>query len=319
MKTAPSSFVVSRFVRQSVRISVALALAGALIFVGYGRAFGKVGSQQAAQYSCGHRCYGTTTWSTTAEYAGASTDIQLAQFHCGLACTGNLGSIDNEMWLLDENSPACQQTAYQQCWVEAGYLMNHTSPYEVFFWYDQRPNQNPAWGIVDQVGPAPSPVQASPTVFLKQSTVTATPPPPTATVPPNDYGTSFHFMIIKDSRLTPCSPSNAHTAPSFLIFMYNDTTIHPLGGVSNCNPMTAQYIRIGQELHGSGGATADPATFTHNLFSVQPLSSQNTTFFMYNVQTQKGPETVSDNPPMGSWDADPATTLDGGVFSTHCC
>jgi len=131
-----------------------------------------------------------------------------------------------------------------------------------------------------------------------------------ANVPAGDYGNRDHFMIIKDGRATP-NP--------FLVFMYNDNLSALYEGTSNANSMIGKQILIGQELDGIGGASAPQATFTRNIFAVQALGPEYV--FWYNVQTQQG-IVRSNNPPMGHWDIDPATSgssPEGGQFSTNCC
>jgi hypothetical protein len=150
---------------------------------------------------------------------------------------------------------------------------------QTLFWTDQRPGQPFAFGLM-------------------------------ANVPTGDYGNRDHFMIIKDGR-TSLKP--------FLIFMYNDSLSTLFEGTSNDNSMVGKRILIGQELQGTGGASAPQATFTRNIFAVQALGPEYV--FWYNVQTKKGPVT-SNNPPMGQWNIDPATSggsPEGGQFSTSCC
>jgi hypothetical protein len=131
-----------------------------------------------------------------------------------------------------------------------------------------------------------------------------------ANVPAGEYGNSDHYMIIKDGRTSP-NP--------FLVFMYNDSLSVLFEGTSNANSMVSKQIQIGQELIGKGGASAPQATFTRNIFAVQALGPEYV--FWYNVQKQKG-IIKSNNPPMGHWDIDPATSgssPEGGQFSTNCC
>src|SRR6266536_2933875 len=241
MKAAQAA-VTGQLAHRSTRISVALALAVMLIIIGSEKASGIVGSGKAHQYTCHTPCYGATYWLSKSEYFGAYTDISIVHFQCTSTCITNGGFIDNEIWLIDDS-------CHPMCWVEAGYMMDHNSPGEVFFWYDARHSSGPAWVLTGPVGPAPP------------------------TVPAGDYGHKDHFMIIKDTRPMPASPA------LYLIFMYNDSMGNPLGGTSSDNPpMIAGRILIGQELHGTGGATAEPATFTRNFFAVKSLNAKNVSF-----------------------------------------
>src|SRR5689334_15426379 len=141
----------------SIRICIAFILTVVLLLVESGQAFANIGSAHMPLYGCGGRCYGATSWTTTTEYFGASTDIQIVHFNCNIqpSCGQNLPGqnqwfVDNEIWLTDENSADCKVTTQQQCWVEVGYMKSFGSPNnEVFFWYDQRPNFTPGFGIMD--------------------------------------------------------------------------------------------------------------------------------------------------------------------------
>jgi hypothetical protein len=321
MKAAPSS-VKSKLAPGSIRISVALALTGVLILIGSGQALGNVGAQQATQYACQNRCYSATYWTNGSEYAGAFVDISIVHFKCTLlcasctACTADeLGLIDNEIWLTDKDSPDCQTTAPTTCWIETGYMMHYGSPNEIFFWYDKRPGSAPAWELINQVGPAPSLAHTKSIVSTAATVIVSPNPTPVSTlpieptVPVNFYKQNVHFMIVKDLR------SND---PSFMIRIYVDGMSAPFGGTSSSNAMVAKYIYMGQELHGVKGATADRATFTRNLFTIQPLNAQNPSSFAYTSQG-KAKNAWSDTPPMGNWDIEPATSPDGGEFSTSCC
>jgi hypothetical protein len=154
--------------------------------------------------------------------------------------------------------------------------VDYYSTNQTFFWADERPGQPFTFELMKNVSNS-------------------------------DYGNTDHFVIIKDKRVTPAG---------FEILVYNDSSTTLLEGTSNDNAMMGKQIIIGQELFGSGGASAPKAIFTHNLFAVQALGPGNA--FVYNTQTIEGMVT-SDNPPSGQWDTNPATSADGGQFSTSCC
>src|ERR1700724_2061011 len=90
----------------------------------------------AFAYSCGDasngHCYGEVQWKNTAsgQFNGASTEIDVVPLKCS-GCSsyivgdqercpliGNCSFINNEMWLVDDNTSRCPQ----KCWVEAGYM-----------------------------------------------------------------------------------------------------------------------------------------------------------------------------------------------------
>ncbi len=297
MREAQSA-IMSKFAPRSIRISVALVLAGMLIVIGSGQALGKVGLEKASTYTCDKPCYGRNQWkNTTSEYVGAYTDISIAHLQCNASCnTDGIGFIDNEIWLLDD-SGGCQTGTVKRCWVEAGYMMHYGSPNEIFFSYDMRPDtpnngspgiNTPGYILLGPVGPPPPLTPPTPTVFARSAPTPVATLPTTPTIPPNHYGHNVHFMIIKDSHL----PS-----PSFLIFIYDDSMNSQFEVTSSPNPMMAHKV---------------------NYFAVQTLTSNNTSP-TYNIQTQEGTGLPSDNPPMASWTIDPATSSDGGTFSTHCC
>ncbi|HZD49259.1 MAG TPA: hypothetical protein VE178_10985, partial [Silvibacterium sp.] len=125
-------------------------------------------------------------------------------------------------------------------------------------------------------------------------------------------GTTDHFMIIKDARVSP---------QVFQVWVYNtslSTLYQGTSVASNGNPMSANSIHIGQELAGTQGASAGNAQYTRNIWAVQTLGPEYV--FWYNRQTDEG-SVRSDNPPFGSWSINPSNPPppEGGEFTTHCC
>jgi hypothetical protein len=197
-----------------------------------------------------------------------------------LSCPDD-GFVDDEMWLVDTSSPGCRANEFGMCWVEVGYSTYPGRPLS-YFWADGRP--------------------------LTSSTYNEHILGPTDPV-----GTVDHFMIVKDGRVNP---------QTYLVFVYNDSRSTLYNGVSAVPPGTAQMvgrrIDIGQELFGSGGASASTALFTLNRWAVQALGPEYV--FWYAVQGAKGAVT-SNNPPKGQWVIDPGScnAVEGGEFSTSCC
>src|SRR5262245_38494533 len=80
-------------------------------------------SDIAAGCSCGNsssgHCYATATSQSQPKYFGAYTDIAEANLSCASGCNG---FVDDEIWLVDDNSPGCQSNGFGMCWVEAGYI-----------------------------------------------------------------------------------------------------------------------------------------------------------------------------------------------------
>lgn len=235
----------------------------------------------AGAYSCGNpsagHCYGIASWQEQPEYFGAYSDITQSAMTCNPLC---FGSVDNEVWLIDDASPECRANSFQMCWVEAGYVEFALWNSPGFFWADVRPTNQSTFNL-HILGPS------------------------------DPVGTTDHFMIVKDGRTSP---------QSFLVFLYNDSQSTLYGGASTItsgNPMRAVRLEIGQELAGPGGASADLASFMRNIWAVQPLGSEYV--FWYAPQTTPG-NVQSDNPPFGQWSVNPGTPpIEGGKFTTRCC
>ena len=234
----------------------------------------------AANYSCGNassnHCYGQTSWSEQTQYFGAYVDLKEPTMNCPSSCGG---FVDNEIWLIDNQSQACLANSFNQCWVEAGYIAQAGGGTQ-FFWADSRPQTSSTFNL-HIVGDA------------------------------DPVGTTDHFMIVKDGRVSP---------QVFQVFIYNtseSTLYHGTSVASNGNPMSGNAIHIGQELAGTSGATAGDAEYTRNIWAVQALGPEYV--FWYNRQTDDG-SVRSDNPPSGSWSIDPSNpSPEGGDFTTHCC
>ena len=135
-----------------------VALAVCLSVVIGGRAFA---------YSCGNpssgHCYGVAGWSEHPQYFGAYADIQIGHLHS----TGG-GFVDDEIWLIDDTTPACTGNPFTMCWVESGYIADQGSN-QIYFWADSRPMNSSTFNL-----------------HLLGSTDAA--------------GTTDHFMMIKDAR-----------------------------------------------------------------------------------------------------------------------
>jgi hypothetical protein len=235
----------------------------------------------AAKYSCGNgtsgHCYGVNSWSEQTQYFGSYVDLQEPSMNCPSNCGG---FVDNEMWLIDSKSRACTANSFGQCWVEAGYIAQAGQGTQ-FFWADARPQSSSTFNL-HILGNA------------------------------DPVGTTNHFMILKDGRVSP---------QVFQVWEYNtseSTLYHGTSVASNGNPMNGNTIIIGQELAGTEGASAADAQYTRNIWAVQTLGPE--FVFWYNRQKDKG-SVRSDNPPFASWTIDPSTPPppEGGKFTTHCC
>jgi hypothetical protein len=235
----------------------------------------------ASNYSCGNasagHCYGQTSWSEQTQYFGAYVDLQEPTMNCPSNCGG---FIDNEIWLIDTNSAACKSNSFGECWVEAGYITQAGQGTQ-FFWADSRPQTSSTFNL-HILGNA------------------------------DPVGTTDHFMIIKDGRVSP---------QVFQVWVYNtseSTLYHGTSVTSNGNPMSGNQIHIGQELAGTQGASAGDAQYTRNIWAVQTLGPEYV--FWYNRQKDEG-SVRSDNPPFASWSINPSNPPppEGGEFTTHCC
>jgi hypothetical protein len=258
--------------RLYVRVCLSLGLLIMLVFSG---------TSSAQTYTCGTpseaHCYGTTNWQVEPEYFGAYTDITQSTLTCPSGCGG---FVDDEMWMVDNRSSGCVANPFSMCWVEAGYIALDGGNSPVFFWADARPINQSTFNLH---------------LLGRQDPV----------------GTTDHFMIIKDGRVSP---------QTFLVFIYNDTLSTLYNGVSAIptgNPMQANRVDIGQELAGTRDASADRAEFTRNIWAVQALGPEYV--FWYRAQTTRG-GLRNDRPPFADWTSDPASPPpEGGRFVTNCC
>jgi hypothetical protein len=235
----------------------------------------------AVTYSCGdassNHCYGTTSWTEQTQYFGSYVDLQEPSMSCPSNCGG---FIDNEMWLIDTNSSGCKANAYKVCWVEAGYIAQAGQDTQ-FFWADARAQTSSTFNL-HILGKA------------------------------DPVGTTDHFMIVKDARVSP---------QVFQVWVYNtslSTLYQGTSKASNGNPMSGNRIDIGQELAGTQGASAGNANYTRNIWAVQTLGPEYV--FWYNRQKDEG-GVSSANPPYASWTVNPSSPPppEGGEFTTHCC
>ncbi len=81
---------------------------------------------------------------------------------------------------------------------------------------------------------------------------------------------------------------------------------------STANTMTADDINIGQELYGTGGASAPTAHFTYNYWI--------DTSGAYHFQTGWSSSGIHVyNPPYGGWTTYPSPSGTGGNWHTSCC
>jgi hypothetical protein len=189
----------------------------------------------AQTYSCGNpssgHCYGEAIWQEKPEYFGAYTDILQVPMGCPSGCGG---FVDDEIWLVDSQTPGCVNNPFKLCWVEAGYFFTEGSNNKQFFWADGRPTNTSTFNL-HVLGPT------------------------------DPDGVTDHFMIIKDGRNGP---------GIFGVWVYNDSLSTLYNGTSTSNPMNGNSIRIGQELGGTTGASAGNANFTRNIWAVQVLGPE---------------------------------------------
>jgi hypothetical protein len=237
--------------------------------------------------AAGH-CYGVTSWTQTTEYFGAFTDITRANINCPSGCGG---FVDNEMWLIDNNSPGCLANGFGMCWIEVGIIAEEGRP-STFFWGEARPGMGDTFNI-HYFGPS------------------------------NGNGSIDHYMIVKDGRTS----SNPYR---IFIFNDSRSTLFSaiasgtgsVGCGSPLGSMVPRTIKIGQELTGSPpqdrNASADRAEFTDNVWAIRPLDSEY--IFVYDVQNRANTPR-SDGPPTARWSLAPGApgAPQGGKFTTECC
>jgi hypothetical protein len=191
------------------------------------------GSTQA--YSCGDpsssHCYGVAQWQEHPEYFGAYSDIPQVAMGCPSGCGG---FVDDETWLVDDQTAGCKSNSFGMCWLEAGYFFTDGSSNAQFFWADSRPLSSSTFNlhILGQTDPV---------------------------------GVVDHFMIIKDAR---------GASGIFQVWLYNDSLSTLYNGTSTSNAMSGHKIIIGQELAGTKNASAGSANFTRNIWAVQTLGPE---------------------------------------------
>jgi len=212
----------------SVGTLAKLAAGLCLIFVISGPAL-------AVTYSCGNpssaHCYGRTRWQEKPEYFGAYVDVNQVSMTCPGGCGG---FIDDELWLIDDQSSGCAANPFGMCWVEAGAIALDGANNPVFFWADSRPLKTSTFNL-----------------HLLGATDAA--------------GVTDHYMIIKDAR---------NGSGIFQVWLYNDSQSTLYNGTSTSNTMSGNSIQIGQELAGTHDASAGNANFTRNIWAVQTLGPE---------------------------------------------
>lgn len=157
------------------------------------------GSSYAAIYGCGNpssgHCYATAQWGEKPQYFGAYADILQTPLSCPKGCNG---FIDDEIWLVDDNTAACRSNGFGMCWVEAGSIATENSS-TVFFWADARPLTSSVFNLHLLGGTDPA-------------------------------GTTDHYMIIKDAR-GPAGIFQLWIYNDSLSTLYNGTsTSNPMSG-----------------------------------------------------------------------------------------
>ena len=238
------------------------------------------GMTPAQAYSCGTpsvgHCYGTASWQQTGEYFGAYTDAT----QVAMACPGGCGGfVDDEIWLIDTATPACQSNGFGVCWVEAGSIaIDGSQP--VFFWADARPTTSGTFNL-HLLGAVDAP------------------------------GTVDHYMIVKDGRVSPQTFLVFIYTDSFST-LYNGTS------ALNADPMKGNRIDIGQELAGTTGASAGSANFTRNIWAVQALDAAYV-FWYNRQTTQGGVSSASPPTASWTVDPAGPPPPEGGQFTTRCC
>jgi hypothetical protein len=188
-----------------------------------------------ANYKCGDasnaHCYAIASWEERPQYFGAYTDITQVAMSCPSDCGGFL---DDEIWLIDSNSPDCKTNKFTLCWIEAGTWMVAGTDGRHFFWADGRPGKGNTLNV-HILGPGDA------------------------------EGTVNHYMIIQDAR---------GDFGISQIWIYNDSLSTLYQGTSTNNAMSGNRIWIGQELAGTQNASAGSATFSRNIFAVQALGQE---------------------------------------------
>jgi hypothetical protein len=187
------------------------------------------------------------------------------------------GYISNEIGMADTR---CDSRPFRECWLVAGYIATGTAPFPSYFWTEGRPTGSSMATHI--LGPA------------------------------GQRRDTDHFMIVKDGRVQ--SPTR------FLVFIYNDSRSTFYGEtftIPTGETLSANVVGIGQKLSGNWGAAAEPATFSRNIYAVQPLGPEYV--FWYRRQTERG-RSWRQWPVRGAWTIDPSTTPppEGGKFETRC-
>lgn len=117
-------------------------------------------------------------------------------------------------------------------------------------------------------------------------------------VPSGDYQHNTTFELVKDGSGT------------FEVYLSSYTK--SFYAYSTSNSMSANQIVIGQELAGTGGASAPTSYLSHN----QWIDSNDHPHYQTNSNSD---DLDSDNPPYASWFITPQNSTTGGSLQTSCC
>ncbi len=254
--------------------------------------------EQALAYSCATpntqpHCYGQVSWSTP-PYFGTHTVISTQRLQ-----SGDNGFVDDEIWLVDERTPACISAMFGACWVEAGILASYGGPTS-YFWAQNSPT-HPIAAIF--MSPVPDSYFGL-SSFIGIERVSAARQIQHLAIPTGYVLNDADFFVgigVNVPAGTGCSGGLCEAGLAF--------TFIAMG-----NSMRADRITIGQELAGtsppSSPSMAPQVTFAQNgwIDSMSTIHLQISTGIL-----RQG------NPPSARWLTPPSLSMPGGVFATSCC
>jgi hypothetical protein len=227
-------------------------------------------------YSCtSAHCYGEVQFPTTG-LRGMITTLDVRN----ISNTGD-GFVDNEMWIVDRGNTACG-SQNNTCWVEAGYLADNGT-------------------VTGNSGSSGT----DPHFFWADSR-------PNSTfifhafgsIPSNYFGHQVIVLILQNG-------TNTWDVDIQPIFIQGAPTLFATSTNNSMNPQSAE---MGQELFGTNGASADPATYT-----VTGIKTASSTGILIPTINTDGSVTNA-SPPNGAWLVKPSDpNANGGKFQTKCC
>lgn len=262
--------------RSMLRLVQRIAVTCALVVV-LGSGFLSL-PQNASAYSCTSDCNFYAEWYGT--YWGAATLMYIRALSCSIIRGCN--HLSNELKIERTADFACSTG---QCWIEAGHVnwaasgSNLSNLGDEYFWGQNNPNSG---YTVYPLGSASSDYYGTTWIEMYNNGGT--------------YGCGYQIVVYNNTRngSAPQYPYAVNCMQAALL------------------PLQPQWIMVGSNLNGSGGAQAETATYQENYYTNTVNSTPQWSF-----QTTD-PSTVTYPPSIGGWELRPSQSQEGGTWWTGC-